>query len=135
LSTGHKISLLDIEYDGEDGEILRYKFGCVYCQACYYKGVNNLTEPEKVIIGTDVTYPIQKFRAGDRVRILAELPSYMRYFVKDKDATVLYSFDDKHGKGNQWNKPLYALDIDNVGYCAWYPECVLTSLPEKRVIG
>jgi len=47
LSTGHKISLLDIEYDGEDGEILRYKFGCVYCQACYYKGVNNLTEGEK----------------------------------------------------------------------------------------
>ena len=75
----------------------------------------------------------QKFHTGDRVHISETMPTYMSHFKKGKDATILYSYDDKF-RNNDFpsKKPQYALDIDGFGFCAWYDEWLLTELKIKK---
>lgn len=73
--------------------------------------------------------PNPKFHTGNRVRISATMPESMSHFAKGKDATVLYSSFTQDGNGIKGGtKIIYALEIDGIGACSWYPEELLTKI-------
>lgn len=83
------------------------------------------TEQGKLRVKTMPQPVAQKFDVGSRVRITKAMPSYMTHFECGKDATVLHTYAHAYG-GTYWKH--YALDIDGMGFRAWYHEEQLTAI-------
>jgi hypothetical protein len=65
----------------------------------------------------------QKYPIGSRVKIDDEMPTWMSHFPKGKIATVLHTYAHAYGGDDVKS---YALDIDGMGFSAWYYEAQLT---------
>lgn len=69
----------------------------------------------------------QIFPVGSRVKIADDLGPHMKHFNgAGRNATVLYTYAHAFGGSDAGS---YALDVDGVGYTAWYKEEQLTSVP------
>ena len=73
---------------------------------------------------------MQKYKNGDRVKIIKDLPLEMSHFPSDKEAIIEYSYKDVYGGYDDKN---YSILIKNIGERAWYPEDTLI-LIEKALI-
>lgn len=73
----------------------------------------------------------QKFAIGSRVRIADDLGAAMRHFPHGQDATVLYTYAHAFKCDDLRSLSQYALDIDGLGFNAWYDEDQLTAIPAK----
>ena len=65
----------------------------------------------------------QKYPIGARVKIDDEMPPWMKHFPKGKLATVLHTYAHAYGGDDVKS---YALDIDGMGFSAWYDESQIT---------
>lgn len=72
----------------------------------------------------------QKFPKGARVRIANDLEPSMSHFPSGVNATVLHTYDQAHGHGDIDS---YALDVDGVGFNAWYHERQLTEIIDDDI--
>src|SRR5690606_24108642 len=55
---------------------------------------------------------------------------HMSHFPCGKDATVLHTYAHAYG-GRVENGHVYALRVDDYGYCAWFNESQLTAIESK----
>jgi len=72
----------------------------------------------------------QKFHRGDLVRIAADLGPSMAHFEADRDAIVLYSYQDRYGGSNTDS---YSLWVEGRGPVSWYYEDQLTLIRRDAV--
>ena len=77
---------------------------------------------------------MQKFFLGDLVRIADDLGVGMSHFPKGRDAIVLYSYSEQHGRalGSDKMFGLYVLSGSGKGENAWYDDNQLTLIEEDR---
>ena len=99
--------------------MMNYEARLAQAQGIYQAGlekVKNTPEPDG-----------QKIACGSRVKIADVLDDCMSHFPAGKLATVLYTYAHAYW-GNDVES--YALDIDNMGYSAWYYEHQLEAVDE-----
>lgn len=71
----------------------------------------------------------QKFAPGARVKIAYDLGNHMSHFPAGRLATVKYTYAHAYGKTDARSLQQYSLDIDGIGYVAWYDEDQLSEAP------
>lgn len=80
----------------------------------------------------DITAQGQKYHAGDRVFITEEMQPQMKHLPFSYGATVIGSYEDKHGCRPPEPEAIYALWVDGWGLKMWYYESQLMPLFQKR---
>lgn len=75
---------------------------------------------------------VQKFFAGDLVRIADDLGPSMSHFTSGCEAVVIYSYAEHYGETRGRYTKMYCLYLPNEGESSWYEEEQLTFIEPDR---